>query len=93
MIIEKGEKIKGESGGIVESFIGTEEEIYNIDCSRHLGETLDYKYYIKENFDELKQKIQELEYLKEFKPPIFDFIENIRINIQVHEHIVISLTA
>ena len=70
-------KIKGEFGRIVESFIGTKEEIYNIDCSRHLGEILDYKYYIQENFDDLKQKIKELEYLKTIKPPIFDFIDNL----------------
>ena len=60
----------GESGLFIDSFIGTEEEMNEIDFSRHLGETLNYKYYIKENFDELKQKIKDLEKFKEKCPSV-----------------------
>ena len=33
IIYYKEEKIKRESGLIIESFIGTEKDIYNIDCN------------------------------------------------------------
>ena len=75
LLYSKEGKINGESGQIVESFIGTKEEIYNIDCSRHLGDILDYNYFIQENFDNLKNKIKELDYLKTIKPPIFNYID------------------
>ena len=60
----------GESGRFIESFIGDQNEIYDIDFSRHLGETLNFKYYIQEDFKELKKKIKDLEHLKLLKPPV-----------------------
>ena len=60
----------GESGLFIESFIGTQEEMYQIDFSRHLGEILDYKYFINESFEELKEKIKSLESLKKQKPSV-----------------------
>ena len=47
-----------ESGLFIDSFIGKEKEMDEIYFSCHLGETLNYEYYIGENFDQLKKKLR-----------------------------------
>ena len=74
MIQDNNNKNKGESGLFIESFIGTEEEVKNIHFSRHLGDTLNYEYYVKENFEELKTEIKNLEYLKKEFPSVENLV-------------------
>ena len=64
----------GESGLFIESFIGNQDEMYDIDFSRHLGEILDYKYYIQENFFPPKEKTKELEPFKLDKPSVKEIV-------------------
>ena len=54
-------KNKDENGRIIESFISTDINIIK-DLKTNLiyGELLNYKYYIKKNFDELLLKMNEI---------------------------------